>query len=99
MRAGAVSLRPGVDRLLGELQERGIAQWIVTSSGAPSVSALLDTLFPVVLLLSQDLHPPGIREGVSQLQIEHPSRWACDQGLSEFRRRGGALFIQGERQF
>ena len=51
VRAGAVSLRPGVDRLLGELQERGIAQWIVTSSGAPSVSALLEILFP------GDVHP------------------------------------------
>jgi beta-phosphoglucomutase-like phosphatase (HAD superfamily) len=46
VRAGAVSLRPGVERLLRELQARGIDQWIVTSSGAPSVSALLDTLFP-----------------------------------------------------
>ena len=44
--AGAVSLRPGVARLLRDLQARGIDQWIVTSSGAPSVSALLDTLFP-----------------------------------------------------
>ena len=46
VRAGAVSLRPGVARLLRELQARGIDQWIVTSSGGPSVSALLDTLFP-----------------------------------------------------
>jgi HAD superfamily hydrolase (TIGR01509 family) len=46
VRAGAVSLRPGVARLLRELQARAIAQWIVTSSGAASVSALLDTLFP-----------------------------------------------------
>ena len=46
VRAGAVSLRPGVARLLRELQARAIAQWIVTSSGGPSVSALLDNLFP-----------------------------------------------------
>ena len=46
VRAGAVVLRPGVARLLRELQARAIDQWIVTSSGAPSVSALLDTLFP-----------------------------------------------------
>jgi HAD superfamily hydrolase (TIGR01509 family) len=46
VRAGAVSLRPGVERLLRELQARAIPQWIVTSSGGPSVSALLDTLFP-----------------------------------------------------
>jgi len=46
VRSGAVSLRPGVARLLRELQARAIDQWIVTSSGGPSVSALLDTLFP-----------------------------------------------------
>ena len=46
VRRGAVSLRPGVARLLRELQAREIHQWIVTSSGAPSVSALLSTLFP-----------------------------------------------------
>ena len=46
VRAGAVSLRPGVSRVLHELQDRGVAQWIVTSSGGPSVSALLQTLFP-----------------------------------------------------
>ena len=46
VRAGAVSLRPGVERLLRELQARAIPQWIVTSSGGPSVSALLNTLFP-----------------------------------------------------
>ena len=46
VRSGAVVLRPGVARLLRELQAQQIDQWIVTSSGGPSVSALLDTLFP-----------------------------------------------------
>ena len=46
VRSGRVSLRPGVSRLLKELQSHAIAQWIVTSSGRPSVSALLETLFP-----------------------------------------------------
>lgn len=44
--SGGVCLRPGVLRLLRELQIRTIAQWIVTSSGASSVSALLANMFP-----------------------------------------------------
>ena len=37
---GAIRLRPGVQRLLAALHDRGIDQWIVTSSGRASVDAL-----------------------------------------------------------
>ena len=37
---GAIRLRPGVERMLGELNKRGIDQWVVTSSGRASVEAL-----------------------------------------------------------
>ena len=37
---GAIRLRPGVERTLGELNKRGIDQWVVTSSGRASVEAL-----------------------------------------------------------
>ena len=40
-RSGAVSLRPGVHRLLKQFKKAGIRQWIVTSSGSASVDALL----------------------------------------------------------
>lgn len=43
--SGAVRLRPGVARLLDELQHAGVPQWIVTSSGQGSVDALLRGLF------------------------------------------------------
>lgn len=46
IRGGAVALRPGVARLLTELKAAGIRQWIVTSSGRPSVEALMEGLFP-----------------------------------------------------
>ncbi|MGC6482431.1 MAG: HAD-IA family hydrolase [Synechococcus sp.] len=46
IRSGAVMLRPGVARLLAELKTAGVQQWIVTSSGQASVSALLEGLFP-----------------------------------------------------
>ena len=42
-RSGAVSLRPGVRRLLEQLSAAGIDQWIVTSSGLASVEGLLDS--------------------------------------------------------
>ena len=44
IRSGAVQWRPGVLRLLKELQQAGVQQWIVTSSGLASVQALLDGL-------------------------------------------------------
>lgn len=44
-RDGAIHLRPGVRRLIASVQASGIPQWIVTSSGAASVAALLDGLF------------------------------------------------------
>ena len=44
IRSGAVQWRPGVLRLLRELQEAGVQQWIVTSSGLASVLALLEGL-------------------------------------------------------
>ena len=37
---GAIRIRPGVRRLLVELGQQGIDQWIVTSSGRASVEAL-----------------------------------------------------------
>ena len=37
---GAIRLRQGVERTLGELHKLGIDQWIVTSSGRASVDAL-----------------------------------------------------------
>ena len=37
---GAIRIRPGVHRLLAELHDHGIDQWIVTSSGRASVDAL-----------------------------------------------------------
>ena len=46
VRSRAVSLRPGVLRLINELRCHGISQWIVTSSGRASVDALLETFFP-----------------------------------------------------
>jgi HAD superfamily hydrolase (TIGR01509 family) len=42
---GAIELRPGVARLLSELEQAGVAQWIVTSSGSASVQALLSGVF------------------------------------------------------
>lgn len=42
---GGISLRPGVRRLTASLRAAGVSQWIVTSSGAASVTALLDGLF------------------------------------------------------
>ncbi len=45
IRGGAVSLRPGVSRLLNQLVHAGLQQWIVTSSGRASVEALLEGLF------------------------------------------------------
>ena len=43
--SGAITLRPGVSRLLLELNGAGVQQWIVTSSGQASVLALLES-FP-----------------------------------------------------
>ena len=42
IRQGYVSWRPGVRRLITELNQAGLQQWIVTSSGQASVLALLD---------------------------------------------------------
>ena len=42
IRQGCVGWRPGVQRLLFELDDAGLQQWIVTSSGAASVCALLE---------------------------------------------------------
>ena len=42
--SGAVTLRPGVSRLLQELNRATVQQWIVTSSGRASVEALLQSL-------------------------------------------------------
>ena len=42
--SGAITLRPGVSRLLQELNQAGVQQWIVTSSGEASVLALLESL-------------------------------------------------------
>ncbi|BEV36271.1 HAD-IA family hydrolase [Synechococcus sp. M16CYN] len=42
VREGHVYWRPGVIRLLHELHQNKITQWIVTSSGAASVQAILD---------------------------------------------------------
>ena len=41
--SGAIRFRPGIRRLLALLQEAGIQQWIVTSSGSASVEALLSS--------------------------------------------------------
>lgn len=43
--SGAVILRPGVARLLEQVERASIPQWIVTSSGQASVDALLKGLF------------------------------------------------------
>ena len=42
VRQGHVGWRPGVARLLRDLSEAGLQQWIVTSSGGASVAALLE---------------------------------------------------------
>ena len=42
IRQGYVSWRPGVRRLITELNQAGLQQWIVTSSGQASVLALFD---------------------------------------------------------
>lgn len=42
--SGVVTLRPGVSRLLQELNSASVQQWIVTSSGLASVQALLKSL-------------------------------------------------------
>ena len=42
--SGAVTLRPGVKRLLRELDRANVQQWIVTSSGKSSVQALLQSM-------------------------------------------------------
>ncbi|MCB4394939.1 HAD-IA family hydrolase [Synechococcus sp. PH41509] len=44
VRQGNVKLRPGVRRLLEELNLAGVQQWIVTSSGSASVMALLEQI-------------------------------------------------------
>ena len=44
VRQGHVRLRPGVRRLLAELNSAGVQQWIVTSSGLASVMALLEQI-------------------------------------------------------
>ena len=44
VREGHVKLRPGVRRLLKELNRAGVQQWIVTSSGSASVMALLEQI-------------------------------------------------------
>ena len=44
VRQGHVKLRPGVRRLLEELNRAGVQQWIVTSSGSASVMALLEQI-------------------------------------------------------
>ena len=44
VRQGHVKLRPGVRRLLKELNRAGVQQWIVTSSGSASVMALLEQI-------------------------------------------------------
>ena len=44
VRQGHVKLRPGVRRLLQELNRAGVQQWIVTSSGSASVMALLEQI-------------------------------------------------------
>ncbi|TGG82418.1 MAG: HAD family hydrolase [Aphanocapsa feldmannii 288cV] len=41
--AGLIQPRPGVLRLMGEAHERGLRQWIVTTSGRDAVEALLST--------------------------------------------------------
>ncbi|QNI54700.1 HAD hydrolase/ IA/ variant 3 family protein [Synechococcus sp. BIOS-E4-1] len=41
--SGAITLRPGVSRLLHELNRADVQQWIVTSSGEASVLALLES--------------------------------------------------------
>lgn len=58
-RSGAIALRPGVARLIAALQQAGVKQWIVTSSGAASVHALLTGVFaaeghPFAGLISAD---------------------------------------------
>lgn len=45
IRSGNVPWRPGVRRLVNELQFHGVQQWIVTSSGRDSVNALLEISF------------------------------------------------------
>lgn len=73
IRSGAVTLRPGVARLLNELQTAGIQQWIVTSSGRPSVEALMDGLFV------QGVNP--FAGAVSSNDVEHhkpnPAPYLC----------------------
>ena len=79
VRAGAVSFRPGVKRLLRELEQHAIAQWIVTSSGGPSVSALLGTLFPggdhpfagVISADDVSRHKPGPEPYLKALERSH----------------------------
>ncbi len=44
VRQGHVKMRPGVRRLLQELNGAGVQQWIVTSSGSASVMALLEQI-------------------------------------------------------
>lgn len=46
--SGAIRFRPGIRRLLALLQEAGVEQWIVTSSGAASVDALLSSARDVI---------------------------------------------------
>ncbi len=46
IRTGHVPWRPGVRRLLMELQLNGVEQWVVTTSGRDSVNALLEVSFP-----------------------------------------------------
>ncbi len=45
VKSGRVTLRPGIIRILDELQQSGIKQWVVTTSSKESVEALLEHSF------------------------------------------------------
>ena len=63
VRGGHVGWRPGVLRLLRELAENGIEQWIVTSSGQASVSALLEAGRGAIPAFNGIVSSDDIREG------------------------------------
>ena len=62
-RSGAVSLRPGVHRLLEQFNKAGIRQWIVTSSGSASVEALLDSTPDLRMMFQGVVTSDDVEEG------------------------------------
>jgi HAD superfamily hydrolase (TIGR01509 family) len=85
-RSGHVRWRPGVLRLLRELDCAGVQQWIVTSSGRGSVSALLagggDGSWPFQGIVTADDVPEGKPSPAGYLHALQASGLSAEEGLA-----------------